>query len=404
MSKFVFAANIHCMRKFLVLLLSLLALSASAQESSQKSKVVCGPYLQNVTTTGFTVMWISDVDAVAWVEVAPEDGQSFYYADRPKFYDLSGSGIKPVNKVHKVTVSGLEPGTRYRYRIMMKAVDKYYHFLDINYGREYGANVYSAKPPVVKTLESEYKEVKFSVVNDIHEKDSLLRRLFSDQEKTRKMDFVVFNGDMTSSVTSVDKIVQYDLTPACELFASELPFYMVRGNHEFRGRDAIHFPEYFDFPSHGPYYTFKYGNYFFLVMDSGEDKPDNDIEYQDAYCTDPYLRAEAEWLKGIVASEDWKNAEKRIVFSHIPPQTTDAWHGNWNMSNLFLPVLNGASVDLMICGHRHSYAFEKVGVSDAKFPVLVNSNCERADVKVSPKSISIEIFNPDGKKIHSVKL
>lgn len=397
-------SNFVSMRKLLVLLLSLLAVSLSAQESSLRSNVVCGPYLQNVTTTGFTVMWVSDVDAVAWVEVAPDDNQSFYYADRPKFYDMSGCGIKPVNKVHKVTVSGLEPGTRYRYRIMMKAVDKYYNFLDIKYGREYGANVYSADPPVVKTLESSYKEVNFAVVNDIHQKDSVLRRLFSDKDRIRKMDFVVFNGDMTSSVSTVDKIMEYDLVPACEMFASELPFYMARGNHEFRGHDAILFPEYFDFPSHGPYYTFKYGKFFFLVMDSGEDKPDNDIEYQDAYCTDPYLRAEAEWLKGVVSSEDWKTAEKRIVFSHIPPQTKDAWHGNWNMSNLFLPVLNGAGVDLMVCGHRHEYAYEKAGVSDASFPVLVNSNCERLEVKVTSKSISMEIFNPDGKKVHSVKL
>lgn len=393
------------MRKLIVLLMSLLAaLTITAQESSQRTNVVCGPYLQNVTTTGFTVMWVSDVDAVAWVEVAPDDNQSFYYADRPKFYDLSGSGIKPVNKVHKVKVTGLEPGTRYRYRIMMKAVDKYYNFLDIKYGREYGANVYSAEPPVARTLEKEYKEVSFAVVNDIHEKDSVLRRLFSDKERIGKMDFVMFNGDMTSSLSTVDKIVKFDLKPACELFASELPFYMARGNHEFRGRDAIHFPEYFDFPSHGPYYTFKYGNFFFLVMDSGEDKPDNDIEYQDAYCTDPYLRAEAEWIKEVVASEDWKKADKRIVFSHIPPQTKDAWHGNWNMSNLFLPVLNDAGVDLMLCGHRHRYAFEKPGVSDATFPVLVNSTCERLEVKVTSKAITMEIFDPDGKKVHSVKL
>ena len=392
------------MKKFLLVLVSLIAVCASAQEHSQGSKVVCGPYLQNVTTDGFTVMWISDVDAMAWVEVAPDDGQSFYYADRPKFYDMSGYGIKPVNKVHKVRVSGLDPGTRYRYRIMMKAIDKYYIFWDISYGHEYGANVYSAEPPVVKTLETSYKEVNFAVVNDIHEKDSLFRRLFSDPVATRKNDFIFFNGDMTSSVTSADKIVKYDLIPACELFAAELPFYMSRGNHEFRGRDAIRLPEYFDFPEHGPYYTFKYGKFFFLVMDSGEDKPDNDIEYQDVLCTDPYLRAEAEWIKDVVASEDWKNAERRIVFSHIPPQIKDAWHGNWNMSNIFLPVLNDAGVDLMICGHRHKYAFEQVGVSDASFPVLVNSTCERADIKVTPKAITIDIYDTSGKKVHSVKL
>ena len=44
------------MKKILVVLLSLLALSATAQESSQRTSVVCGPYLQNVTTTG--IPWI----------------------------------------------------------------------------------------------------------------------------------------------------------------------------------------------------------------------------------------------------------------------------------------------------------------------------------------------------------
>jgi hypothetical protein len=58
----------------------------------------------------------------------------------------------------------------------------------------------------------------------------------------------------------------------------------------------------------------------------------------------------------------------------------------------------------MICGHRHKYAFEQVGVSDASFPVLVNSTCERADIKVTPKAITIDIYDPSGKKVHSVKL
>ena len=124
-------------KTFLLAALTLLAVVSFAQEQqepkkhSQRVQNICGPYIQNVTQTGFTVMWISDVDAVAWVEVAPVDGTHFYNRERPKFYDLSGCGVRPVNKIHRVTVDGLAPGTKYRYRIMMQAVDQFYFVAEI---------------------------------------------------------------------------------------------------------------------------------------------------------------------------------------------------------------------------------------------------------------------------------
>jgi len=393
-------------RKFFLLSLLFLATLAGAQSKNgtTAAKVVCGPYLQNVNENGFTVMWISDIDAMAWVEVAPVDGNSFYYADRPKFYDMSGNGIQPIKKVHKVEVRGLEPGTKYRYRIMMKPVENYFGQLDIVYGKEYGANVYSAEPPVVQTLRSSYDEVNFAVVNDIHQNDSILRVLFSDKKKNEAYDFVLFNGDMSNDIAKEEKIVDCYMNATCETFAAETPFYMSRGNHEFRGKDAIKLMDYFDFPGGKPYYTFKYGKFFFIVLDSGEDKPDNDIEYQGVLCTDPYIAQQSEWLKGVVASEDFRNAERRIVFCHIPPQTQNAWHGNYNVSKYFLSVLNDAEVDIMFSGHTHSYSLRKAGETDARFPVLVNAAEERMEVSVSSKKISIKTFNSDGKQTHAVTL
>ena len=379
-------------------------LLGSAQDKSITPAVVCGPYVQNVTTSGFTVMWISDIDAMAWVEIAPDDPNSFYYSERPKYYDLSGCGVKPVNRIHKIMVDGLKPGTAYRYRIMMKAIEAYHGQTDITYGREYGADVYGAKPPVVKTLETSYKEVSFAVVNDIHAQDSVFRRLFADTKKDKSFDFILFNGDMTSDLYSTDKIVKHYLGPACDLFAKETPFYMARGNHEYRGKEAIGLLDYFAFPDRKPYYTFKYGKFFFIVMDSGEDKPDSDIEYQEVLCTDQYLEQEAEWLKEVTASEDFRKAERRIVFSHIPPQTEDAWHGNLNMSKLFLPILNKAGIDLMLCGHVHEYSFRDVGSTDAKFPVVVNACLERLEATLTAKKITISIFDADGRLTHSLDL
>ena len=82
--------------------------------SAQAIKILHGPYLQAVTDTEATIMWITDVDALSWVEVAPEDGKHFYYKDRPKFYQTF-NGKRVIGTIHQVKITGLEPGKKYRY-------------------------------------------------------------------------------------------------------------------------------------------------------------------------------------------------------------------------------------------------------------------------------------------------
>ena len=83
----------------------------SAQQKPVRAKAVCGPYVQCVTETGFTVIWTTDMDAVGWVEIAPDDGTHFYNSERPKYYDARGNGVYPIGRIHKVVVDDLEPGT-----------------------------------------------------------------------------------------------------------------------------------------------------------------------------------------------------------------------------------------------------------------------------------------------------
>ena len=50
------------------ILTCLLLLSAGLLQAALPGvKIEAGPYLQAVTETGFTVVWASDTDAVAWV-------------------------------------------------------------------------------------------------------------------------------------------------------------------------------------------------------------------------------------------------------------------------------------------------------------------------------------------------
>ena len=80
---------------FSIILAFVLALNLSIELSAQKPRraaVTCGPYVQCVSETGFTVIWTTDVESVAWVEVAPDDGTHFYNKERTKFYDDRGKG------------------------------------------------------------------------------------------------------------------------------------------------------------------------------------------------------------------------------------------------------------------------------------------------------------------------
>ena len=378
----------------------LLGVPALAQEAAPRTVEVrhvrqaCFPYLQNVTDTSFTVIWTTNIDAISWVEVAPDDGTHFYNEERPKFYDLRGLGRRPIGKVHKVTVSGLEPGTTYRYRIMMQGVLDQDNRRSIVYGEGYGLDLKKYRTKVT-TKRADYDKLSFAVVNDMHEHDSVFRADFKDAKG--KYDFVVFNGDMTSAIDHEEDVVKNYLNSAGELFASETPLYIVRGNHEYRGNDALKWYDYMDTPTGKTYYAFRYGGFFFIALDSGEDKADSDIRNLGVMIVEPYVREEAEWLKGVVASEAFKTADTRIVFSHMTPNPK-GWHGDRMVSELFVPTLNEAGIDLMICGHHHVHRIEKPGKSNAQFPVVVNKNQTLLECSLDRKEVKLQ-FHDDTQKI-----
>ena len=107
-------------RLILTISLILIVLTAGAEEI-KAPKIVAGPYIQACTDTEFTVVWQTDKEALSWVEIAPDDGTHFYNTAREQFFHTI-HGRRPITRWHKVTVSGLEPNTVYRYRILNKGI------------------------------------------------------------------------------------------------------------------------------------------------------------------------------------------------------------------------------------------------------------------------------------------
>lgn len=380
--------------KRLLLFCTLAALSFSMAVSAQDKFVIkYEPYLQNIVSHEVTIVWVTNRPGVSWVEVAPDDGSHFYAVERPKYFDTC-MGKKKIGTLHSVTVDGLKPNTKYRYRIFTKEVTTE-TTRRIIYGDVASTSVYKRAPLTFCTLGYDDRNVNFVMLCDIHGDVERLTALVNNEPKD-SVDFYLYNGDMVSHMNSEQELYKGFLSQSSVLFAKEKPMFMARGNHETRGVFSTRFMDYFPTNTGKPYYAFRHGSVFFVVLDPGEDKPDSDIEYHGLADFDKYRREETVWLKNVLESEECRTAKHRVAVMHIPLFGDNTWHGHAELNKLFVPLLNEANIDLMLCGHEHKYSLIEAGQQNAKFPILVNSNMHSAYMQINDSDIKVRIKDNKG--------
>lgn len=385
------------MRRLIFALLPLFAALSAHAEEIKAPKIVAGPYIQACSDSEFTVVWQTDSDALCWVEIAPDDGTHFYNTARKQYFQTI-HGRRPIGRWHKVTVDGLEPNTLYRYRVLHKGITTNQGNKRVRYTESKGSDVYRRQPYTIRTLGGGEDVTRFAIGNDFHDKPELISQLFSKDIITpQRYDFVLYNGDMVSSFESENRLVNSVIAPSVAQFATQIPLFFSRGNHETRGAAATTYTDYFPTTTAEPYYTFSDGPALFIVLDGGEDKPDSDIEYHDLVRYDNYREREAKWLKSVVESEQFKAAAVKIVIIHIPPKSS-GWHGEAEIARLFMPILNQAGIDAMFCGHIHKYRFSEANdpTYGCNFPIVCLPNRVRADIEVSKERVSYSITNANG--------
>lgn len=382
--------NVMCIRKLTILAAALLAsLTLSAQ-----IKLLHGPYLQNITDNEAVVVWEADKPSIGWVELAPDDGTSFYACERPKYFDTN-IGVKVTSNLHSVKLTGLRPGTNYRYRVFSKEI-LYRKSNRVHYGNVASTDVYSVAPLKFTTLDKSKKETSFVVLNDIHARDSLIGVLLG-YNKNKDADLIFFNGDMISILNKPEEIFTGFMDESIRVFASEKSPYFVRGNHETRGEYATGIQNYFNPREPHLYYALRQGPVYFILLDTGEDKPDSDIEYSDIVDYDNYRTEQAEWLKTLKDDPDFQSAKFRVAIAHMPTvKSPDSWHGQNDCMDKFTPVLNDMGIDLMISGHLHRDEFHEPNAT-VKYPVLVNSNNGIVEAHTEGGKLCVTIRHEDGK-------
>lgn len=333
-------------------------------------KVTHGPWICDMDSTGTTIVWVTDVPGMSWVEIAPDSADHFYGRARQRYYDVLAGRKVLTDSVHRVRIEGLKPDTKYRYRVFTQEVAEWRYDDWVTLGKTACTDVWRGKPHEFKTFPAKPREVTFLVLNDIHERAQFMKDLCKNVD-FKKLDFVLLNGDMSNRLRNQQHMMEAYLDTCVRMFATHTPLFFNRGNHELRGQFADYLYRYFP-TNNGKYYRLQHvAGIDFLFIDSGEDKPDEDIEYSGIVNYDQYREEEARWLRGLRESKQ-VGKHPLIVFSHIPP-TLQKWHGPYHLQKTLMPELNMMNVSVMLSAHLHAFGYQEPN-EVINFPNLVNSN------------------------------
>lgn len=170
--------------------------------------------------------------------------------------------MKNTSLLHVVKISGLKPGTGYRYRVYAQEVLDH-QGVEVTYGKVAATDVYGVKPFVFTTNDRHKPETSFAMINDIHGRTDDIPKLLEVADY-KKMDMIIFNGDMLTQLKDESGLFSGFMDVAIDLFAKEKPMYYARGNHETRGLFATSFQRYFSPKEPHLYYLVRQGPVCFI--------------------------------------------------------------------------------------------------------------------------------------------
>ncbi|MDX1284859.1 MAG: fibronectin type III domain-containing protein, partial [Draconibacterium sp.] len=212
------------MRNYLYILiygLILCTFMGYAQEDV-KLEFTHGPYLQNVSETAATIFFTTNKLVVPGVMIKSEN-------DDFELIQNTTDGLLDVGKnLHKIRIENLDPGQEYQYKLYAKEIEVYRPY-DVIFGEELSSKTYS-----FKTFNSNRKGVNFTVFCDIHDKADKLGK-YLDSNDVATQDCYFLNGDIMGHLEHERQLFASFIDTCVSRFATQKPFFYVRGNHETRG-------------------------------------------------------------------------------------------------------------------------------------------------------------------------
>lgn len=344
------------------------------------------PYLQNPANGGMTIMWETVIPAYSWVEY----GTDTTNLQRVR---LLVDGQAEFNEsIHKIRLENLKPGQKYYYRVCSQEILYYggYHKI---FGNTAVSPFYS-----FVTAEEDADSFTALIFNDLHQRKHIFDPLF-EQVKDVDYDFVVFNGDCIDDPKDHNQATGFIQVLTEAVNGSSIPTMFIRGNHEIRNAYSIGLRKHLDYVGGRTYGAFNWGDTRIVVLDCGEDKKDDHREYSGLNDFTSLRMEQVDFLRKELASKEFKKADRRILFHHIPIY---GMLGGNLCEPLWRPLLDKAPFDVAFNAHVHKFAFHPVGSSENNYPVVIGGgkSPENATVMVLTKtkdSLKVKVLDTNGK-------
>lgn len=282
------------------------------------------PYLQFATKDGIYILWETTAPATSIVEY----GEALPNARIPNLNRTST--LNGVRLLHEVKLEGLKTATKYLYRVRSITAG----------GQEIASEVFT-----FKTAVNDNDAFFFALVGDTQKNDrtpwawgKIARKIWGERPH-----FIINAGDLVDMGTRKTDWTEH-FFPYGHVIMSRYPMYSVLGNHE---QDAPFYYDYMVNPAPEYYYTFKYGNAQFFMIDSNRDVSEGSEQY--------------DWLEWELARS---TATWKFVVHHHPPYSSDSDdHGNTfigassyqTQTRNLIPLYEAYKVDFCLFGHTHLY-------------------------------------------------
>lgn len=323
--------------------------------------------------------------------------------------DGGRAGLLPLAEhVLKFQLPPLPPGKEVRYRVAARPagwrkVRQFYH------GEFKVGDEQTTPEGRFRTLDPEAAETTFAVWNDTHENGTTLKALH-ELTHAVKPDFMLWNGDQSNDVHFENQMAGQFLSPAGLAVADRWPLAYVRGNHDCRGPAALSLAEFTGTPGDRFYYGFRSGPLAAIVLDTGEDKPDDSPYLSGMGAFQKMAREQAAWLKEFVKTPWFREAPHKVLFCHIPlwfdhpriPGSTKnvAHYGREH----WVSTLVEAGVKLVVSGHTHDYLWMPAkegqpiaqligGAPSPKYATFIQGTATKAELKIRMTKLDGTVIN-----------
>lgn len=331
--------------------------SAKDKELAASFGFASAPVLMNPSPESVSIVCAVNAPATGWVEYGPTEALGLRC-------EGGVQGLLPFEpRALRFKLEGLKPGATCHYRVHAAPV-RYETAYKVHRGEAIATEVRS-----FRTLDPKAASTRFTLWNDTHQNMDTLRQLIA-AHRASPGDFLMWNGDITNDIKTEDLLIREYLAPAGEAYADAVPLFFSRGNHDVRGEAARLLPSYAPGPGGAYHYVFRQGPVGCLVLDTGEDKPDELPTYAGLNNFAAHRAEQRKWLEQAIEEPDFKSAPFRIAIMHIPlfwdREVPEDWKSVWGGFSGWIcedgrkqwhDLLEKAGIRFVISGHTHQHAW-----------------------------------------------